>query len=232
MPVTDQVGVRTLDTPDDFDEMRLGAIGYVFHGNLPVEGAKKAGGQGGHQSPPLRPMRQAGQGRRDRGQDLVPHHRHRQAAPRREGRHRTLEVVQGLRTRDHPEDPQRALSVPETSRWACPRTSSPLETASFTVGCRRTRRPQSPILRLSSGWTALSQIIGKSRLAAARRLIQLVLSQDLAYNSEIMPADLAVELTGRFLDQFGNEGVRFYTNGTFHETSGSHLTWSGVVGIL
>jgi hypothetical protein len=42
MPVTDQVGVRTLDTPDDLDEMRLGAVGYVFHGVLYVEGAKKA----------------------------------------------------------------------------------------------------------------------------------------------------------------------------------------------
>ena len=42
MPVTDQVPFRTLDTIDDLDEMRLGAVGYVFHGNLPVEGAKKA----------------------------------------------------------------------------------------------------------------------------------------------------------------------------------------------
>jgi hypothetical protein len=42
MPVTDQVGVRTLDTPDDLDEMRLGAVGYVFHGVLYVEGAKKS----------------------------------------------------------------------------------------------------------------------------------------------------------------------------------------------
>src|SRR4051794_10997177 len=42
MPITDQVGVRTLDTPDDLDEMRLGAVGFVFHGNLPVEGAKKS----------------------------------------------------------------------------------------------------------------------------------------------------------------------------------------------
>lgn len=41
MPVTDQVAYRTLDTIDDLDETRLGAVGYVFHGNLPVEGAKK-----------------------------------------------------------------------------------------------------------------------------------------------------------------------------------------------
>ncbi len=42
MPTTDQVGVRTLESHDDLDEMRLGAVGYVFHGNLFVEGAKKA----------------------------------------------------------------------------------------------------------------------------------------------------------------------------------------------
>jgi len=42
MPITDQLGVRTLESPDDLDEMRLGAVGYVFHGNFPVEGAKKS----------------------------------------------------------------------------------------------------------------------------------------------------------------------------------------------
>src|SRR5271154_4632188 len=47
MPITDQVGVRTLDTPDDLDETRLGAVGYVFHGNLLVEGAKKAAAKAG-----------------------------------------------------------------------------------------------------------------------------------------------------------------------------------------
>src|SRR5580658_11065022 len=47
MPVTDQAALRTLDTPDDLDEMRLGAVGYVFHGNLPVEGAKKVATKAG-----------------------------------------------------------------------------------------------------------------------------------------------------------------------------------------
>jgi hypothetical protein len=41
MPITDQIGVRTLESADDLDETRLGAVGYVFHGNLRVEGAKK-----------------------------------------------------------------------------------------------------------------------------------------------------------------------------------------------
>jgi hypothetical protein len=65
-------------------------------------------------------------------------------------------------------------------------------------------------------------------VVAARRLIQLLLSQDMAYNSDIVPPALAAELTERFLDQFGAVGVRFYTNGTFHLVQGPRLTWSGV----
>ncbi len=34
--------VRTIETSDDFAETRLEAIGYVFHGTLPVPGAKRA----------------------------------------------------------------------------------------------------------------------------------------------------------------------------------------------
>jgi hypothetical protein len=63
--------------------------------------------------------------------------------------------------------------------------------------------------------------------ASARRLAELVLNQDMAYNAEIMPADRAAELAGRFLAQFGTDGVRYYTNGTFHEPRGPKLTWSG-----
>src|SRR4051794_16386901 len=62
-------------------------------------------------------MRQAREGGRERGQDLVPDHRDRQAAPRRECRQRQVEVVQGLRARDHPEDPQRALTPAPASTW-------------------------------------------------------------------------------------------------------------------
>lgn len=47
MAVTDQAALRTLDTPDDLDEMRLGAVGYVFHGTLPVEGGKKVTAKAG-----------------------------------------------------------------------------------------------------------------------------------------------------------------------------------------
>ena len=50
MPVTDHVApvaLRTLDTPDELDEMRLGAVGYVFHGILHVEGAKKVAAKAG-----------------------------------------------------------------------------------------------------------------------------------------------------------------------------------------
>ena len=42
MAVTDQAAFRTLSTPDDVEEARLEAVGYVFHGVIPVEGAKKA----------------------------------------------------------------------------------------------------------------------------------------------------------------------------------------------
>lgn len=34
MPIQDQVGVRPLETPDDFAETRLEAIGFVFHGTV------------------------------------------------------------------------------------------------------------------------------------------------------------------------------------------------------
>jgi hypothetical protein len=50
---------------------------------------------------------------------------------------------------------------------------------------------------------------------------------DAAYNSEIIPLPRAAELADRFLDQFGTDGVRYYTNGTFHEARGPSLTWSG-----
>jgi hypothetical protein len=58
---------------------------------------------------------------------------------------------------------------------------------------------------------------------AARRLAAAVINQDMAYNAEILPAARAAELAERFLAQFGTEGVRFYTNGTFHENPGPKL---------
>ena len=42
MLAPDQVAVRPLDSPDDLDETRLAAVGYVFHGIVPAEGSKKA----------------------------------------------------------------------------------------------------------------------------------------------------------------------------------------------
>lgn len=35
MPIEEQVGVRPLESADDFAESRLEAIGFVFHGALP-----------------------------------------------------------------------------------------------------------------------------------------------------------------------------------------------------
>ncbi len=43
MPIQENVGVRPLETADDLAETRLEAIGYVFHGALPLEGV---GGNG------------------------------------------------------------------------------------------------------------------------------------------------------------------------------------------
>lgn len=64
---------------------------------------------------------------------------------------------------------------------------------------------------------------------AANRLCELILHQDLAYNMEMMPAPRASELARRFLALFGTDGVRFFTNGTFHESpQGPRLTYSQV----
>jgi hypothetical protein len=41
MQTQDQVGIRPLESEDDLSETRLEAIGFVFHGTLPVEGAKR-----------------------------------------------------------------------------------------------------------------------------------------------------------------------------------------------
>ena len=37
MPIQDQVGVRPLETPEELAEARLEAIGYVFHGAVPMD---------------------------------------------------------------------------------------------------------------------------------------------------------------------------------------------------
>ena len=62
---------------------------------------------------------------------------------------------------------------------------------------------------------------------SALRLVQMILNQDMAYNAEIIPLARAGELADQFLAQFGKTGVRFYTNGRFHEARGPNLTWSG-----
>jgi hypothetical protein len=51
----------------------------------------------------------------------------------------------------------------------------------------------------------------------ARRLIRLVLHQDLAYDAKLMSVEKASELTDGFLEQFGTGETRFYTNGKFYE---------------
>ena len=41
MQTQEQAGIRPLETGEDLDETRLEAIGFVFHGMIPIEGAKK-----------------------------------------------------------------------------------------------------------------------------------------------------------------------------------------------
>jgi len=42
MTIGDQVGIRPLETVDDWDETRLEAVGFIFHGTVPPPGSKRA----------------------------------------------------------------------------------------------------------------------------------------------------------------------------------------------
>ncbi|MFO0893292.1 MAG: hypothetical protein U0790_29655 [Isosphaeraceae bacterium] len=43
MPIKEQTGIRPIESPEDFCETRLEAIGYIFHGNLsPAKGKGQA----------------------------------------------------------------------------------------------------------------------------------------------------------------------------------------------
>ncbi len=88
--------------------------------------------------------------------------------------------------------------------------------------CGVSARPSPALAELAAEFGLASDPGSYSEIdaAAARRLAELVLSEDLAYNAAIRPADRAADLAGRFLAQFGTEGVRYYTNGTFHESHG------------
>lgn len=41
MPTQDHAGIRPLESLDDLEETRLEATGYIFHGIVPEEGAKR-----------------------------------------------------------------------------------------------------------------------------------------------------------------------------------------------
>jgi hypothetical protein len=64
--------------------------------------------------------------------------------------------------------------------------------------------------------------------ATARRLLEVILHRDLAYNDEIMPAARADELAGRFLASFGTVGVHYFTNGNCAEQDGRNWSWNSV----
>jgi hypothetical protein len=98
------------------------------------------------------------------------------------------------------------------------------------VHCGLSAGPSPSLAELAAEFGLAADLASYKEIDAdsAKRLMELVLNQDMAYNVEIMSSTRASELAGRFLAQFGTEGVRFYTNGTFHETRGAKLTWSGV----
>jgi hypothetical protein len=50
----------------------------------------------------------------------------------------------------------------------------------------------------------------------AELLIRKILHKDMAYRSEIMPAEQSAKLADRFVRQFGSH-ARYFTNGTFYE---------------
>lgn len=97
------------------------------------------------------------------------------------------------------------------------------------VHCGVSSHPSLSLAELATEFGLATDLASYKEIDAesARWLAELVLNQDMAYNSEIIPAVRAAELAGRFLAQFGTEGVRYYTNGTFHEGRGQKLTWSG-----
>jgi hypothetical protein len=47
MPIQDQTGVRPLETADDWIETRLEALGFIFHGTIPVPESKRAAARAG-----------------------------------------------------------------------------------------------------------------------------------------------------------------------------------------
>ena len=47
MPIQDQTGVRPLETADDWVETRLEALGYIFHGTIPIPESKRGGARAG-----------------------------------------------------------------------------------------------------------------------------------------------------------------------------------------
>lgn len=93
------------------------------------------------------------------------------------------------------------------------------------VHCGLSARPTPSVSELAAEFGLADDPAFYKEIAAdaARRLAAAVINQDMAYNTEIVPAARAAELAERFIAQFGTEGVRFYTNGTFHENLGPKL---------
>ena len=83
MPIQDQVGVRPLETADDWSRRASKPSVTSSTATIPILDGKRRGSRPAPISS-TSPAAQARQGGETRGQDLVPHDRHRQAASRRD----------------------------------------------------------------------------------------------------------------------------------------------------
>ncbi len=72
MPTKQQLPpVRNLESIEDFSETRLEAIGFIFHGTVKDANGKPHSVPLAIQSAPFRPLRQTGEGGRERNENLV-----------------------------------------------------------------------------------------------------------------------------------------------------------------
>lgn len=78
------------------------------------------------------------------------------------------------------------------------------------------------VVRLDRGFKPLGSSWREIDQSEAHQIILLILSQDLAYNSEIMEVEFAESLTSRFLNLF-SDSARYFTNGNFRTYYLDHM---------
>ena len=97
--------VRSLESPEEFSETRLEAIGFIFHGTIADANGKAHAGRSPSNLLHFARCAKLEKVGDNRDEDLVSLRASGHQASRRAGRAPSLEVVQDLRTRDHPADP-------------------------------------------------------------------------------------------------------------------------------